>query len=267
MTQPRYALGNADPHAVQRFGELEELFDGPSVEYLTALGVSSGWSCWEVGAGSGSIARWLTAAVSPSGSVLATDLDLRRMPDESVAGLAAQVHDVVSDESPQEAFDLVHARLVLVHLRDRERVLASLARSLRPGGWILIEDFDHAFLDATKPVTDQEASVRRIERAFRELLTQRGADMQYPRRLPDLLRALGMHDVGGEGRMVFAAGASPASRLLKANFRQVGDELVSERLSTREELATALELLDDPECGFAMPLLVSAWGRRPRAAT
>jgi hypothetical protein len=59
--------------------------------------------------------------------------------------------------------------------------------------------------------------------------------------------------------MVFAAGASVASRLLKANFRQVGDELVYQRLCTRQELTTALELLDDSECGFAMPLLVSAW--------
>ena len=41
--------------------------------------MTPGSSCWEVRAGGGSIAEWLAGAVAPTGSVLATDLDLRRM--------------------------------------------------------------------------------------------------------------------------------------------------------------------------------------------
>jgi ubiquinone/menaquinone biosynthesis C-methylase UbiE len=266
MTRTEYALGNVDPQAERRFDELEDLFDASTVQYLTALGVSPGWSCWEVGAGSGSIARWLADMVGPTGSVLATDLDLRWLRDENPPWLTARAHNVVSDKAPKEAFDLVHARLVLVHLRQRERVLETLVRSLRPGGWILVEDFDHAFLDATTPVTAQEASVRRIHRGFRELLIQRGADLTYARGLPDLLRAHGLRGVAGEGRMTFAAGASAAARLLEANLLQVGDQMVHGNLCTRQELKTALELLHDPDHGFATPLLISAWGRQPRAA-
>ena len=266
MTRTDYALGNVDPQAERRFDELEDLFDASTVQYLTALGVSPGWSCWEVGAGSGSIARWLADTVGSTGSVLATDLDLRWLRHGNPPWLTARAHDVVSDKGPQEAFDLVHARLVLVHLRQREQVLAKLVRSLRPGAWILIEDFDHAFLDATVPVTAQEASVRRIHRGFRELLIQSGADLTYARELPDLLRAHGLRDVAGEGRMTFAAGGSAAARLLEANLLQVGDEMVHGNLCTRQELKTALELLHDPDHGFAMPLLISAWGRQPRTA-
>ena len=196
--------------------------------------------------------------------MLATDLDLRWLPDER-RGWQTSVHDVVNDEPPPGDFDLIYARLVLVHLSQRERVLASLVRSLRPGGWILIEDFDQVLTGVTEPATAGAASALRIQCAMTELLVQRGADLAYARRLPDLLRGLGLSNVNGEGRVLFAAGGSAASRLLKANYRQVGDQLVDSGLCTRAELSAALEQLDDPGCGVPMSMMVSAWGRRPVA--
>ena len=93
-----YLLDNADPRAECRFDALGDLFDARTIEYLTALGVTRGWSCWEVGAGGGSIAEWLAGAVAPTGSVLATDLDLRRLWATAVPGLTATRHDVVHYE-------------------------------------------------------------------------------------------------------------------------------------------------------------------------
>jgi hypothetical protein len=84
-----YLLDNADPRAERRFDALAQLFDARTIEYLTALGVTRGWSCWEVGAGGGSIAEWLAGAVAPTGSVVATDLDLRRLSATAVPGLTA----------------------------------------------------------------------------------------------------------------------------------------------------------------------------------
>jgi precorrin-6B methylase 2 len=43
---------------------------------LSALGLGAGWRCWEIGAGGGSIVRWMAAEVGESGSVLGTDLNL-----------------------------------------------------------------------------------------------------------------------------------------------------------------------------------------------
>ena len=51
-------------------------------------------------------------------------------------------HDVAREAPPGDPFDLVHARLVLVHLPDRERALAAMVGALRPGGWLLVEDAD-----------------------------------------------------------------------------------------------------------------------------
>jgi SAM-dependent methyltransferase len=258
-----YLLDNADPRAGRRFDALGDLFDTRTIEYLTAIGVTRGWSCWEVGAGGGSIAEWLAGAVTPTGSVLATDLDLRRLPATALPALTTMRHDVVHDEIPTGAYDLVHARLLLVHLPEREAVLDSLVRSLRPGGWVVIEDFDNMFLDVGSAATPEQATVRKVALAFKQLLQGRGADLAYARRLPDLLRARGLRDIAGEGQIVFGSGGSPASRLAAANYSQVADEMIRQNLCTSAELRSTMDLLANPEFGVATHLLISAWGRRP----
>lgn len=51
---------------------------------------------------------------------------------------------VTSGALPAGAFNLVHARLLLEHLPQRDEVLRALVRALRLGGWLLVEDFDWA---------------------------------------------------------------------------------------------------------------------------
>ena len=148
--QGEYLLDSAATQTGQRFSGLEATFDGATFRYLAATGVGAGWSCWEIAAGGGSIARWLAEQVVPGGCVLATDLEIKWMPAEPAAVRVAR-HDVASDPVPENAHDLIHARLVLVHLPERDRVLTALAAALRPGGWLVVEDFDSAFDDGTRP--------------------------------------------------------------------------------------------------------------------
>jgi hypothetical protein len=142
-------------------------------------------------------------------------------------------------------------------------VLDSLVGSLRPGGWVVIEDFDNMFLDVGSAATPEQAVVRKVALAFKRLLQDRGADLAYARLLPDLLRARGLRDIAGEGRIVFGNGGSAASRLAAANYSQVAEQMISQSLCTSGELRSALELLQDPKFGVATNLLISAWGRRP----
>ena len=136
-------------------------------------------------------------------------------------------------------------------------MLDSLVRSLRPGGWVVIEDFDNIFLDVAPAATPEQAVVRRVALAFRRLLQERGADLAEARWLPDLLRARGLGDVAGEGRIVFGTGGSAASRLAAANgTSQVAEEMIGQSLCTSGELRSALELLADPGFGVATHLLI-----------
>src|SRR5215469_15900781 len=94
----------------ERLAAIEGGLDGSSIACLTAIGVAPGWRCLEVGAGAGSIARWLCKRVTSTGSVGATDLE-SSFPDQLKAtNLEVRRHDITSDSLKDEAFDLVHAR-------------------------------------------------------------------------------------------------------------------------------------------------------------
>ena len=100
----------------RRLQLLERLRDPVTVRRLRRLGVSAGWCCLEVGAGAGSIVRWLSDAVGPTGQVLAIDLDTRLLQDLDAANVEVRAVDVLGDRWDLAGFDLVHARAVLHHL-------------------------------------------------------------------------------------------------------------------------------------------------------
>src|SRR5918911_827294 len=131
-----YLLDNAWQLARRRLARLEEQLDPGTLLHLEALGVGAGWRCLEVGGGGGSVADWLCRRVGPGGSVLATDLDTRFLEAVRAPNLEVRRHDIVAEELPDAAFDLVHARTVLNHLGRRDLALRRMAASPRPGGWI-----------------------------------------------------------------------------------------------------------------------------------
>jgi SAM-dependent methyltransferase len=261
----RYVFDNTSTQTPSRFAGLEATFDATSCAHIAARGLTDGWQCWEVGAGGGSLALWMADRVAPSGTVLATDLDVSRVANASAPNLTIQRHDVTVDSIPNDRYDLIHARLVLIHLPSREHVMRALGAALRPGGWLIVEDFcagveDALYLDRDDPGTALYLDVRRALSTFLDLS---GADERYSRDLPYLLDGAGLHDVGADGRLVFASGGSAAGAMMSANLRQVSDAIIERGLAKAEQISRALVLLDDPQFRFTLPLMISAWGRRP----
>lgn len=207
----------------------------------------------------------MAGLVGSEGSVLATDFNPAWIGEEAAALVEVRQHDVTVDAIPAAEFDVIHARLVLVHLAQREAVIASLVRGLRPGGWLLLEHFDRIFPACPDPESEDEHAYTRVTDAVLELLRRRGADMTYARTLPSRLQRAGLTEVGAEGRLVFVPGATPGSELQRANLLQTGGLAVDEGLATADDVSTFLRLLDDPEFIPATLLLISSWGRRPPA--
>ena len=177
-----YAYDNALPHQLQRLRTLEELFDAGSIRVLEALDVQPSWRCLEVGAGGGSIARWLAERTS---SVLATDLDVTHTRAVAGPNLEVREHDLLRDALPDAAFDLIHLRLVLAWLPDRPTALARLRAALLPGGWLIAEelDFNAAIADPHMAAEDQ-ALFGKLVRAHNTVLgLQSGFDPFYGRRV------------------------------------------------------------------------------------
>lgn len=263
MTSDGYLLENAAPHAGLRLDALAEVFDPSTFRHIAGLGLSAGWRCWEVGAGGGSVVRWLAQRVGPTGHVLATDIDITWTRAAAADNVAIACHDVAQDPPPSETFDLVHARLVLMHVAERDQALRAMISTLRPGGWLLVEDGDMslqtlACLDAR---SEAEALANKLHADFRALLAERGADPAYGRKLPRLFREAGLHDVAADG--YFAIGLPAGAALHRKTIAQVRDRLIAGGRATADELDRYFAAIDAGILELATPPIISAWGRRP----
>jgi SAM-dependent methyltransferase len=249
-----YLLDNAAPQAPERFDALGAIFDPWTKRHLEALGIADGCRCLEVGAGGGSIARWIADRVGPRGHVLATDIDPRHVAIDGRTNLEVRRHDVAAEPLPEGAFDVVHARLVLMHLPDAGVALSRMIAALAPGGRILIEDFDAPVGAGTHP------HMLRTSAALRQVFADGGVQLDAGHSLAARLRAGGLQDVDAEARAFLWAGGSAGSRLMRANFEQLRDRLIGSGLLTAREFEDDLARLDDPAVTIPSPVMWAAWG-------
>ena len=258
-----YLFDNRASEAGSRFDSLAELFNPVTFRHLDALGMTAGWHCWEVGVGGPSVPTWLSSRVGPSGHLLATDIDVTWAQGLAGGNVEVRRHDVAADDAPEGAFDLVHARLVLIHVPQRVVALERMARALRPGGWLVIEDFDPGMqpLACVDVVGPEQRLANKVRAGVRSLLAERGADLELGRRLPRLLREAGLVEVAADAFMPLALTAG--SNLEQANVTQVREGLIAGGHVTAEEIDAHLQAVEAGRLDVATAPLVSAWGRRP----
>lgn len=259
MRAGEYGFANEWEQAGERLRSIERWLDPGTTRVLAALGVREGWRCWEVGAGAGSIARWLAGVVAPHGEVLATDLDPRLLPLD-VAGLTVRQHDVLNDAPPEAGFDLVHCRLLLAHIPARRQVLEQMASALRQGGCLVAEEMDFVAV-TTDPSRDGGEALMEAVAASNEVLIGRGFDPWYGRRLHDDLVATGLVAVASDGRNQIWPGGSAGARAWQLTFTQLRDEMQTHGTSPLT-IDTAIGVLADPTRSFMSQVTMAAWGFR-----
>jgi len=269
MQRNPYLFDNAaEAETAERFANLDALYNFRTFRFLETTGIGPGWHCLEVGGGSGSVAAWMADRAGPSGYVLVTDIDPRFMEASAyrkAAHMELRRHDIGTDALPEQAFDLIHARLVLMHVPQRLEALARLVAALKPRGWLVIEDCDGRVIDRTIPVPDAAAAAlfKRVAGALVTLLEDRGFEVEWGRRLYGRLKAAGLTEVGMEGQVAVSEGGSLGASLDAANFAQVRSEAVAKGLVTDAEIDAVLARLNAPDFALFSLVMFTAWGRRP----
>ena len=258
-----YLLDNQQAEAGPRFDALAVLFNPSTFRHIDALGIARGWRCWEVGAGGPRVPSWLAARVGPAGRVLATDIDVSWMTAAADAGYEVRRHDVGIELPPADGFDLVHARLLLVHVPQRATALAAMISALRPGGWLLVEEADPMMQPLVCPDESgpPQLLANKLKRDFRTLMAQRGVDLSYGRTLPRLLRDVGLINV--EADAFFPMTSAACTMLEQATVEQIRDRLVAAGLATNEEIDQHLDNVAAGLLDLATSPMISAWGRKP----
>jgi SAM-dependent methyltransferase len=258
-----YMFDNDRDEAVNQHRHLGEILDPGSREALLQAGLQRGWRCWDIGAGGGSLTTWIAEQVGPEGSVLATDLKPQHLP--TAANLEVRAHDVCSDEVPESEFDLIHARLVLMHLPEREAVLRRLVPALKPGGTLILSDWEigdsRALLLEAPDAASAELFVA-LHDALVAFATARGADVTWARRTFVEMRKAGLTNV--ESRVTGEAwpAGSPGADLYLSNSRQLQDGIVATTDATNDQFEQLRKVITHPNFVVSSYLMHTTVGRR-----
>ena len=264
MSATDYLLENRKAEAAQRFAALSALFDPGTLRQLDACGMAAGWRCWEVGSGGSALVRVIAARVGGAGHVLATDIDASWTREAGASNVEVRQHDVALDAPPGEGFDLVHARLVLVHVPERERAFRHMVSALKPGGWLVIEDADPALqpLSCIDPYGPEQELANRIRQGFRTLLSGRGADLSFGRKLPRMFRDHGMTEIAAEA--YFPIARPECAPLEIATIAMIRGDLLDHGIVTGEEIERHVENVRAGVLDLSQPPMISVRGRKPR---
>jgi SAM-dependent methyltransferase len=260
--EPSYAFDNNDPEAAARHDHLAEVLDELTVSRLSGLGDLTGRACLEIGAGGGSIARWLAGATGPHGRVLATDINTRYL--KSGTGFEVLRHDLASEPVPEGPWDVIHARLVLLHLPQRREILRRLAAALTPGGALVVEDFETTFRKSVlaAPTPEAAALVDTYHNALVErVLPAHGNDPTWAGRVHSVMLAEGL---AGVDTVVYARswpGGTAGALLIAVNIAQARGDFLAAGMSAAQLDELAL-LAADPRLVVRNPLTYSTIGRR-----
>jgi SAM-dependent methyltransferase len=205
----------------------------------------------------------LAEQVGSDGLVVATDIDVVWAETARSSNVHVIKHNVVTEQPPGVSFDLIHARLVLVHVPERARALHNIVRALKPGGWLLIEDADPNLQPLACIIENSPAEVliNKLRRGFRELMQRRGVDLSYGRTLPRTLRDAGLEDVMADA--YFPIGQPECQALERATVSMLAAQMITAQLASEVEIQTCLNYLDSQKLDIATAPMISAWGRRP----
>jgi SAM-dependent methyltransferase len=251
-----YILGTEER---RRLELLEECFDPITTRSLDAIGVEAGWRCLELGAGAGSVARLLCRRIGPDGRVAAVDLDTRFVEELDEPNLDVHRANVLTDGLPGDAYDLVHARALLMHLPTREKFVGEMAAVLRPGGWLLVED-----LDAYPLVTLGEGIYGEMMHKVVEAFEVANTAWAFGRQLPGLFDAAGLEAVAADCHVPTFRGGSRTAEMFLTTADQLRPVLLAVG-ATEDQLREFRDVLTDPANWFPAFAVYSVRGRRPGA--
>jgi SAM-dependent methyltransferase len=249
-----YILDQGFAQERERLSGMEALWDPGSQAIIDDLGISAGWKCLEIGAGGGSLVEWMAGR---GAHVTAVDIDTRFVEHLASDLIAVQRMDIREDELPEAEFDLVHSRLVLEHLTDRREILQRLVRTLRPGGWIVIEDYDWSAFR----FDDDDEQFSKVADAILNLMASAGFERDYGGRVVGDLADSGLTDVRGEGRVRIIDSRSAGFDFFRLTFESLRGPVVDAGLITAEE-AEAAAARFATDLRVSTPLMMAGIGRR-----
>ena len=254
----------------QRLSKQALLWEPATRQAIARTGLAAGMSALDIGCGTGAVMRLMGEVVGAQGQVVGVDGD-GRLGREAVQLLSADGPDIYrfveADVTKVESiegqqFDLVFARLLVVHMPDPIEALRRFWSWVKPGGSLLIMDLD---LTVTRYFPHSEV-LSHASDLFRTLVAGLGKDVEIGARMPELCRRAGIGvpescDVASMVKLMEAGGGN-----LRAALASVREGALAKKLVDVETLdATDARLSATPanQTFGRWYDLIGTWKRKP----
>lgn len=270
MTEIIYPLPHGSAE-IERLIAQSALLNPFTRALFAEAGIAPGMRVLDLGSGAGDVALLAAEAVGPTGAVVGVDrnatvLAVARARAEA-AGFAhlSFVEGDIAEAAPDQTFDAIVGRLVLMYLPDPAATLRELAARLRPGGIVAFGEYNLTpeSIRAYPPVPLFARCCMWLQAAFQHA----GAETQMGDKLYATYRAAGLP----EPRLQYASSAGGADwggfTVFAEVLRTLMPLIVRAGIATAEEVE--IDTLEDRMRAEAvahgsilkMPDLVGAWAR------
>jgi SAM-dependent methyltransferase len=243
----------------ERLRALEAIFDGATRELLGSTLDLKGRRVLEIGAGAGSIARWLAEQVGPSGHVVALDINTRFLDD--LPGVEVIEGSILDATLPP--FDLVHTRYVAIHNAEQARFLNAVVDHVAPGGWVVLEEPDFRAARSLAGPAHLRRAFDRVHHAIVEMFAARGMDpgtgAELAARLEPVLELATVKLTPHVER-----GGSPLSRMMWLSTQALAEKYIATGCADTSDITRFEEFSQTPECWGLYYATGSVCGRRRR---
>ncbi|MFC7617434.1 class I SAM-dependent methyltransferase [Actinokineospora soli] len=247
MAETGYCFDTGFDRESERLALGEALWDDGTFARLAPL-VGPGTRCLEVGAGHGSVARWMAAR---GAEVTAVDRDVSHVD----APGARVVRMDVCHGLPGDGYDVVHARLVVQHLADRLGAVRRMAAALKPSGHLVLEDTDTAALFSHADGHFHDG----VKRAAYAVMRATGYHPRCGLLDVELVEAAGLADVRADGRAEVVRGGSPGGRWFALWLEHLRPRLAG---VSDADVDRAIADLLDPRHAWLSQVMVTVIGRK-----
>ncbi len=193
--EQEYVLGTHDDELV-RLGFQHRVWSEQAYSIWERAGFAPGQSLLDLGCGPGFAAFDLAQIVGQTGRIIAVDASARfighlkvQQAARGVQNIDARVLDAHQVDLPPNSIDGAYMRWVLCFVSDPAAVVANVARALRPGGVLAVQDYHNYKAITLGPRSDVfDRTIAVVEQAWR----LRGGDPDVVGRLPAIVERCGL---------------------------------------------------------------------------